>query len=265
MSRRLWTGFGLGVVLSGLYGVAMAAEPAKDFTFRLVKPPPPGTTKFINIHVEPPTTPPPVIELVGAKGAQGWFWQAISPSLSAAGPGRFQKAADRIANSAQGRAIVTPRLEDMKKVADAYGTQIMLATVGKRISPALVLAMIGTESTGDHRAKSRAGAVGLMQLMPATAARFGVTDISDPGQNIRGGVDYLASLLKQFQGDPILALAAYNAGENAVLDNDGVPDFPETRTYVPKVIAAFQVAKGLCKTPPELYSDGCVFLTGNSN
>ncbi len=135
----------------------------------------------------------------------------------------------------------------------------MLATLGKKISPALVLAMITTESGGRQDAESGAGASGLMQLMPATAARFSVTDIKDPAQNIKGGVAYLEWLLEKFDGDPILALAAYNAGENAVIKNGGVPEYAETRAYVPKVVAAFQVARALCKTPPELYSDGCVF------
>jgi len=119
--------------------------------------------------------------------------------------------------------------------------------------------MITTESDGRKDVESHAGATGLMQLMPATAARFSVTDPKDPAQNIKGGVAYLEWLLEKFDGDPILALAAYNAGENTVIKNGGVPDYAETRAYVPKVIAAFQVAKALCKTPPELYSDGCVF------
>ncbi|HHL22716.1 MAG TPA: lytic transglycosylase domain-containing protein, partial [Aliiroseovarius sp.] len=66
-------------------------------------------------------------------------------------------------------------------------------------------------------------------------------------------------LMGEFGRDPILALAAYNAGENAVRGNSGVPPYPETRGYVPKVLAAWQVARGLCVTPPELITDGCVF------
>ena len=106
---------------------------------------------------------------------------------------------------------------------------------------------------------SSAGAVGLMQLIPATASRFGVTDSSDPVQNIAGGVAYLNWLMKEFDRDPLMVLAAYNAGEGAVKANTGVPPYAETRDYVPKVLAAWQVAQGLCISPPELVSDPCVF------
>ncbi len=98
-----------------------------------------------------------------------------------------------------------------------------------------------------------------MQLIPATAERFGVTDAFDATQNITGGMAYLEFLLNRFQGDALLALAGYNAGENAVIRAGGVPDFEETRAYVPKVVAAWDVARSLCLTPPELPTDGCVF------
>jgi soluble lytic murein transglycosylase-like protein len=98
-----------------------------------------------------------------------------------------------------------------------------------------------------------------MQLIPATAARFGVTDARDPVQNIRGGVSYLDWLMGEFGGDPVLALAAYNAGEGAVRRNGGVPPFAETRAYVPKVLAAWNVARQMCTIPPQLPGDGCVF------
>jgi soluble lytic murein transglycosylase-like protein len=99
-----------------------------------------------------------------------------------------------------------------------------------------------------------------MQLMPDTAKRFGVTDSYDASANIKGGVTYLDWLLSEFNRDPVLALAGYNAGEGAVAKYDGVPPFAETRAYVPKVLAAFNVARGLCLTPPVLISDGCVFV-----
>ena len=93
----------------------------------------------------------------------------------------------------------------------------------------------------------------------ATAERFGVTDAMAPGQNIKGGVAYLDWLMKHFDRDPLLVLAAYNAGEGAVEANDGIPPYTETRDYVPKVLAAWQVAQGLCMSPPELMTDPCVF------
>ena len=103
-----------------------------------------------------------------------------------------------------------------------------------------------------------------MQLMPATAARFGVTDRVNPEENIKAGVAYLSWLMEFFDKDPILVLAGYNAGEGAVMANNGVPPYRETRNYVPKVLAAFNVAKGLCLTPPVLVTDGCVFVPSNS-
>jgi soluble lytic murein transglycosylase-like protein len=96
-------------------------------------------------------------------------------------------------------------------------------------------------------------------LMPATAARFGVLDARDPVQNIKGGVAYLNFLMKNFDHDPLMVIAAYNAGEGAVTANAGVPPYAETRDYVPKVLAAWQVAQGLCLSPPELVTDPCVF------
>ena len=122
-----------------------------------------------------------------------------------------------------------------------------------------MVALIAVESSGRSAAESAAGAQGLMQLIPATAARFGVDDATDPVDNIKGGVAYLSWLLGHFDRDPILALAGYNAGENAVATHRGVPPFAETRAYVPKVLNAWRVARGLCLTPPELITDGCVF------
>jgi soluble lytic murein transglycosylase-like protein len=92
-----------------------------------------------------------------------------------------------------------------------------------------------------------------------------VGDVFDPMQNIKGGVAYLDWLMKRFDGDPLMVLAAYNAGENAVTGAGGVPPYAETRDYVPKVLAAWTVAQGLCMTPPELVSDGCVFRTAAAN
>ena len=188
-----------------------------------------------------------------------WFWNTISPRAEDTGPGRLEIALAHIANSDQRGTIPTPRMQTMQDIAAAHGREILGATVGTRVSPALVLAVISVESAGRPDAVSHAGAQGLMQLMPDTAARFGVTDSLDPAQNIAGGVKYLDWLLGHFDGDPILALAGYNAGEGNVRDHSGVPPFAETRGYVPKVLSAWTVARGLCVTPPVLMSDGCVF------
>jgi soluble lytic murein transglycosylase len=104
------------------------------------------------------------------------------------------------------------------------------------VDPALVRAIIRVESNFQPLARSRKGAQGLMQLMPATAGRFAVGNAFDPAENIRGGVRYLRMLLDRFPGQLSLALAAYNAGENAVTRFKGIPPFPETRDYVRRVL-----------------------------
>jgi soluble lytic murein transglycosylase-like protein len=103
------------------------------------------------------------------------------------------------------------------------------------LDPALVLAVIRAESNFDPRARSPKDARGLMQLIPATASRFGVADVWDPLDNLRGGMAYLRWLLETFEGDETLALAGYNAGEGAVLRYRGVPPYAETQDYVRKV------------------------------
>jgi hypothetical protein len=100
----------------------------------------------------------------------------------------------------------------------------------------LARAIIQAESAFNYKARSKAGALGLMQLMPSTAERFGVLDPFDPRQNISGGVKYLKWLHDYYAGDLIRVVAAYNAGEGAVNRHKGIPPFRETRAYVPKVL-----------------------------
>ena len=109
-----------------------------------------------------------------------------------------------------------------------------------RLHPALIRAVIKTESDFDPLAVSHAGAVGLMQLMPQTAMRFEVRDSYNPDDNIGGGTKYLRQLLDRFNGNLPLALAAYNAGEHAVERYRGLPPIPETRQYVIKVLGYYR-------------------------
>jgi len=118
----------------------------------------------------------------------------------------------------------------------SYDTLINNISSTYGIETALVKAIIKVESDFDTYAVSEDGAAGLMQLMPDTAEKMGVKDIHDPGQNVRGGVKFLKKLLWTFKSDLRLALAAYNAGENAVLKYGKVPPYPETRNYVEKVL-----------------------------
>lgn len=254
---------------------AESARPFADFSAKRIKAPKPGSRPRIGIQIDPavqaatlkPRVGPDVVaQPSGAitprePGQYDWFWEKVSPNIAQSGPGRLETAMATLAGAAD--RVNSPRLQQMQDIAKVNGIDILRSTIGTQVSPALVLAVITVESAGKPDAVSRAGAQGLMQLMPATAERFGVTDSLASSQNITGGVKYLNWLMDEFDRDPILVLAGYNAGEGSVRKHAGVPPFAETRDYVPKVLAAFQVAKGLCKTPPELISDGCVFAAMN--
>ena len=125
-----------------------------------------------------------------------------------------------------------------------YDELIALSAARNGVDPNLVVAMMRQESGFNSRALSYKGASGLMQLMPGTARRFGVTNIFDPAQNIEGGTKYLRFLLDQFNGDVNLVLAGYNAGENAVV-NSGyrVPRYKETQNYVRSISARYDASK----------------------
>ena len=118
---------------------------------------------------------------------------------------------------------------------DAYAAEVRSAANEFGVDEAIVRAIIHAESAFRANAVSHAGAQGLMQLIPATATRIGVSDAFDAGQNIRGGVQYLAWLLKRFDNDLTLAAAGYNAGEGAVDKYGGVPPYAETQRYVVRV------------------------------
>lgn len=120
---------------------------------------------------------------------------------------------------------------------DSFDGLIVQAGLMYGVEPALIKAVVLAESGMNPKAVSHAGAQGLMQLMPPTAADLGVTDAFDPAQCIDGGSRYLAQMLKIFSGDRRLALAGYNAGPNRVRRTMSVPNIPETQTYVERVEA----------------------------
>ena len=122
---------------------------------------------------------------------------------------------------------------DMSK----YDHLIAKASKKYNVDSALIKAVIKAESNFNHRAVSPKGAQGLMQLMPKTASSLQVQDSFHPEKNIEGGVRYLRYLLQYFNGSLPLALAAYNAGENAVIRYGGIPPYPETQTYVQRVLS----------------------------
>jgi len=245
------------------HGRAESPPPFPDFTFKREKAPAPGARRGPLVQIAPvdpetgTSSPPPTKAEAGTVAFYGWFWDGVPTARSADGIARLHAAMQRLSQPPAGQAVRSPRLQAVQDIARAEGMHILRETVGTPVSPALVLALISVESSGRETAVSEAGAQGLMQLMPETARRFGVTDSLSPSQNIRGGVAYLNWLMTEFGGDVVLALAGYNAGENAVKRHEGVPPYAETRDYIPKVLAAYEVARGLCKTQPQLITDAC--------
>ncbi|MET4129612.1 soluble lytic murein transglycosylase-like protein [Roseovarius sp. MBR-38] len=270
--KRIFMVLGLAAT-QALFTPARAGDPPPfpEFTFKRETAPKPGERRpLVQIDpqaVWPPprrpaedSAPDPDAAPSGVVSRHGWFWEDVPAGLDASGPERLRAAMARLSQPPAGAAgVAAPRLEAIQALLRAHGAEILRATIGTRVSPALVLAVIAVESSGREAAVSHAGAQGLMQLMPDTALRFGVRDVFAPAENIRGGAAYLDWLIGEFGGDVILALAGYNAGENAVHRNDGVPPYAETRDYIPKVLAAFEVARALCKTRPELLTDACAF------
>jgi len=127
---------------------------------------------------------------------------------------------------------------------DRWREKVRDAAARYKLPEALVLAVMAVESNFDHRAVSEKGAMGLMQLMPGTAAEMYVSDAWDPDQNIEGGARYLRVLANQYKGDMVLTVAAYNAGPDAVRRaGDAVPNIPETQAYVRRVVALYQAFK----------------------
>lgn len=188
-----------------------------------------------------------------------WFWAEIAP--------KGQPSAKRWE---LGLALLRDRRrrgqefyshERISRIAGQWGSTVKEAARRHGVSEAVMLAVIAVESAGQPRARSPKGAMGLMQLIPATARRFGVRDAYDPGQNVGGGAAYLDFLLKRFRGDIVLALAGYNAGEGAVGKHGGVPPYRETRDYVVRVLDALVAAERLCSSPPRSPRQRCA-LTG---
>jgi soluble lytic murein transglycosylase-like protein len=128
----------------------------------------------------------------------------------------------------------------MQQRADRYTALIRKHATEHGLEPALISAVMRVESCYDARAVSRSGARGLMQLMPGTAIELGVNDSFDPDQNVGGGVRYLARMLKRFKNDVRLGLAAYNAGPEAVAAFNDVPPFPDTQSYVKRILKLYQ-------------------------
>jgi soluble lytic murein transglycosylase-like protein len=158
------------------------------------------------------------------------------------------------------REITPPR------TGEAYRHLILQAAERYALAPELVASVIAVESNFEPRAVSPQGARGLMQLMPGTAKLLGVQDVFDVGQNIAGGVRHLRGLLDRYNGDVALALAAYNAGAEAVARHGGIPPFAETQAYVARILQLVERADArvdpLTSTTGDLHrhqtSDGAI-------
>ncbi len=142
----------------------------------------------------------------------------------------------------------------IRKVAKKHG-----------IEPELIHAIIRAESNYESTAVSPKGAIGLMQLMPATGKAYGVNDFVDPEENIEGGTKYLKDLIKLYQGKTSLVLAAYNAGQEAVKRYKGIPPYPETRNYIKRIQSGYKNANIRTRTIIYKYYDvdGKLVLTND--
>jgi soluble lytic murein transglycosylase-like protein len=147
--------------------------------------------------------------------------------------------------SAKDRTASGDRYDSMLLAkAGQYDSIIEKAAISASVEPNLLRAVIVVESGFNSRAVSKRGAMGLMQLMPATATRFGVSNPYDPRENVRAGARYLKFLIDRFGQNIRLALAAYNAGEEAVARNGGqIPPFTETMAYVPRVLKIYSMLR----------------------
>ena len=262
----MWLNYGkcamritIALILAGPVGVVISDSPAFAGLLKnsvkvgdrskmtIVATPSPGQRKRIII-----TPPAPKVAATPAPAAVprtslAWFWDSHSTAAASASTARWGSALE----SLRQRRLEGPGLysrERMRGIAAKYALDIASASQKFNVSEVLLLAVIAVESAGQSKAISPKGARGLMQLIPATASRFGVANSFDPAENILGGAAYLDWLLKRFGGDPILALAGYNAGEGAVDTHKGVPPYAETRDYVVKVFDALAAAETLCLT-----------------
>src|SRR5271156_2320814 len=185
---------------------------------------------------------------ISLTAASAWANARIYTYLDAQGQRHYTDVPD---NSRYRLLVLSP--QDRTASGDRYDFQLLAkatqydaiiehAAVSSAVEPNLLRAVIVVESGFNSRAVSKRGAVGLMQLMPATANRFGVSNLYDPKQNIRAGALYLKFLMDRFGQNVRLALAAYNAGEDAVDRNGGqIPPFSETMAYVPRVLKVYRM------------------------
>lgn len=174
-----------------------------------------------------------IAEKLGAVGGQDAATDPSAGKVRTLGSGGGLRPFDPFGFGASPRAIASP--SHLKSLIESAARR-------EGIDPALLDSLVAAESAYDPAARSRAGALGLTQLMPTTAAALGVTQPFDPEQNLSGGAKYLAQMLNKF-GSLETALAAYNAGPGAVERHGGVPPYAETQAYVRRVLSLYNAKK----------------------
>lgn len=170
------------------------------------------------------------------------FVDALKKSMNEKYTFRLQNSTTDIKKTAQNSSSVSSSQTvptSSNYTREQLGNIVSNISAKYNVDEKLVNAVIRQESGFNVKAKSKAGAMGLMQLMPATAKGLGVKDPYNPVQNVEGGVKYLSNLLKKYNGNVILALAAYNAGSGAVDKYNGVPPYKETQNYVKSILANY--------------------------
>ncbi|HMO79980.1 MAG TPA: lytic transglycosylase domain-containing protein [Pyrinomonadaceae bacterium] len=198
----------------------------------------------VMIHLPPPPPPPPQPQTRRVRRNGRWVTVPVQPPATRR-TAMTSSVNDGLATREAGSSVrlIMGTGTDLKGFTTgnaAHDAMIVASSRKYRIDPLLIYAQMHQESSFKVRATSHKGASGLMQLMPATARRFGVTSIYDPKQNIDAGVRYMRWLLDYFEQDVVLALAGYNAGEGAVLRyGRRVPPFRETQEYVRRISARY--------------------------
>lgn len=246
--RRRFAPLGLGIFVLASAPLAAAGAPAGPPEPHPVQPPPQAAAAHAPAPVLPPDIPLPAPKTTAPAEAPK------AGTAEAAKPATAQPAGDeKLARLQEAASLILEVNTGLGAPQSPYGQLIYDIAIRHSINPQLVAALIRVESSFNPRAVSRKGAYGLMQLLPATARRFGVQkkrDLLDPVKNLEAGVRYLKWLTERFGGNTQMTLAAYNAGEGAVDRFGGIPPYRETQNYVKKIFGLLGLDPEPAAPPP---------------